>query len=186
LPRTVEVAVSLAEVRDRLLKGLQVAPERDDAFYQQHGYRSGSYLYQDSKSQSGGGLTYVSAESKRTAVFGKWFYADAKNSESLFVHAYGEAVVSSYYFVDRGPLGYSATYAIALTARDATHTAIAISSMNSTVYVGREFSLHAFGYVPKALPVAPSPSEEYRLLVYAGHLVGAELTTLEEKRPSKT
>ena len=62
-------------------------------------------------------------------------------------------------------------------------TRVTIRTTGSQIFNGRVFHGHAMGFIPKAVPVAPARSEEYKLLVYVGHLLGTELRPLESLRP---
>jgi hypothetical protein len=179
LPNSVDIPLPAGKVRKMLLEGLQVAPERDDPFYRKFGFHSGDYLYMNSDLYSADTPVYFDAEEKGGAAWGAEVFSDPRNADDLFVGSMGEDVVSSYYHTINGPLAYTAKFALSLKPKDVSITALSVRSFDSTVASGKEFNFHVLGMIPSSVPVAPSRAEEYRLLVYAAHLTGVEIPTLE-------
>jgi hypothetical protein len=122
---------------------------------------------------------YFDAYEKSSVAFGGQFFADPQNADDLLVHSMGSDVVSYYYHTINGPLAYTAKFALSLKSKDASNTTISVRSFDATVANGKEFNLHVLGMIPKSVPVAPSRAEEYRLLVYAAHILGVEMPTLD-------
>jgi hypothetical protein len=171
LPNSHSFPLPIQKIRSVLLQNLQVIPERDDPFYRKYGFveRSGAEP----------SFVVLKAEEKETALFGEKFFSDPANAKDLYVHTMGISVLSSYYRTSDGPLSYSVEFALSLNALDVNNTNITVRSFGTSVGNGKVFNAHAFGYIPKSISVPPARAEEYKLLVYIAHLLGAELPPLD-------
>jgi len=159
-------------LRSALLSGLNTVKERDDPAYKKLGF----VTRYDSDNVE---WTPALAEEASEPVRGRLFFSDVSHARDIYVHFWGHAIVSSYYHINGKPLSYGVEFAISLKAVDSSSTHVLIRSLNPHVFVGKSLNVHAMGFVPTAVPVAASPLDEYKLLVYVAHLAGIELRPLE-------
>jgi hypothetical protein len=159
-------------IRKLILDRVQVKYERDDSYYQTHGFKGGI-------SSSRVWVPFV-AEVKEKSTFGKKFFRNPAHESDIYVHSSGQTFASSFYFSDAGPLECSTDFAISLEKSDAEHVKITVHSLNTVVYKGRQFNAHVFGLVPTRVPVPAAPTDEYRLLMYIVHVLGVELEPLDD------
>jgi hypothetical protein len=165
LPNSHSFHLPVAIVRSRILDGLQTAKERDDPFYRKYGFAEPELNE----------FTPFLAEEKSSAIFGKGFFADAANSDDIYVHSMGAAVVSSYYHPLGGGMMYSVQFSISVKSEDDDNTMVTVRSFDTAIYDGTEFNGHALWFVPKRKAVPPARAEEYKLLTYVAHLLGTQM-----------
>jgi hypothetical protein len=123
------------------------------------------------------GCVRVYAEDRSTAIQGWHYFKDPAHADDLFVHFSGDTFLSSYYTAQGKPLHYAATFSLSADAIDASTSRLSIRTLEPLVFVGKEFNAHAMGFVPKAVPVPPSPLDEYKMLVLAARLAGVPLAS---------
>ena len=167
--------VSAPVVRAALLTGLSVNEERNDSVYMTSGFVSRDATGRETWAPA-------LAEERESALFGKGHFRDPDHAKDLYVHFMGQPIVSSYYLVNGKALDYSVSFSIAIDAISDSESKVSIRTVKSEVFVGKTLNFHAMGLVPKAEVVPGSPLDQYKMLVYAAHLVGVQLAPVEEDK----
>lgn len=165
-----ELPVSASVLRAALLTGLRGSEERNDPMYKNAGFVSRDAAGRET-------LLPAHAETIENASFGKIYFRDPSHAKDLYVHFMGQPIVSSYYYANGEALDYNVTFSISIAAISGATSKISIRTVKSEIFNGKVLNLHAMGFVPEAEPVPGSPLDQYKMLVYAAHLVGVKLTT---------
>jgi len=167
--------VSAPVLRAALLEGLSVIEERNDPVYMTSGFVS---------RDTGGRETWAPAlaEESTKALFGKEYFRDPDHAMDLYVHFMGRPIVSSYYYANGRALDYGVSFSITIDSISDTKSKVSIRTVKSEVFIGKALNLHAMGLVPKAEAVPDSPLDQYKMLVYAAHLVGVHLAPVENEK----
>jgi hypothetical protein len=112
-----------------------------------------------------------SAETRDDAIFGKETFARTGDKTDVYLHSFGEPVLSSVYCVLGRRLSYRAEFSISVRAVE-QGSLVSVETLNPRVLKGiGGFGPH--GAYAAELSVGSTTIEEYSLLLYIGHVLGA-------------
>jgi hypothetical protein len=112
-----------------------------------------------------------SAETRESSLFGKETFARAGDKTDVYLHSFGEPILSSVYCVLGRRLPYRVEFAIRVQAVG-EGSQVSVEALNPRVLKGiGGFGPH--GTYSAEVPVRPTTIEEYSLLLYIGDALGA-------------
>lgn len=122
-------------------------------------------------SAPGGGNVSYTAETNKNAVFGKDVFMRPGDNTDVFLHSFGESILSSTYCALGTRLPYRADFSIIVQSAG-DNSLVTVKALNPRVLKGiGGFGPH--GAYPAEVSVEPTSIEEYSVLLYIGHLLHA-------------
>jgi hypothetical protein len=112
-----------------------------------------------------------SAETRENPLFARETFSRAGDETDVYLHSFGEPVLSSVYCVFGRRLPYRGEFAIRVRAVG-EGSRVSVEALNPRVLKGIG-GVGPHGTYSAEIPVRPTTIEEYSLLLYIGHALGA-------------
>ena len=112
-----------------------------------------------------------SAETWANARFGEAIFLRAGDSTDVYLHSYGEPILSSVYCALGRRLPYRVEFSLTVRAQG-EGSLVSVEALNPRVLKGIG-GTGPHGAYSAEVAVAPTTIEEYSLLLYIGHVLGA-------------